>query len=79
MSIIEEYPTYYDDIRSYLISERLAKEENNKINWSKIEYPPTVYSANDSKKIRNKKTERFREKCKHYKLDEKNNVLYVIK
>ena len=45
------------------------------INWSKIEYPPTIYSGNDSKKIRNKKTERFREKCKHYKLDEKNNLL----
>ena len=51
MCIIEEYPTYYDDIKSYLISERSAKKENNKINWSKIEYPPTIYAGNDLKKL----------------------------
>ena len=47
--MIDENPTYYVDIKSYLISERKAKNDNNKINCSKIEYPTTIYSEKDSK------------------------------
>ena len=76
--ILKEQPTYYDDIQFYLKSVKEATDSNNKINWNKIAYPPNIYKNTDTKKARNKKTENFRLKCKKYKLDKNNNLLYHI-
>jgi hypothetical protein len=37
-----------------------------------------LFRKND-KKTRDKKTENFRNKCKHYKLDENENLIYIEK
>ena len=54
LCIIENNPTYYDDIKSYLKSVKIEKY-NNIIDWKKIEFPQSIYSEKDDKKTRNKK------------------------
>ena len=55
LSIFENNPTFYDDIKSFLKTVKAAKNNINKIDWKKIEYPPNLYNVYDNK--RNNKTE----------------------
>ena len=50
---------------------------NGKIDWKKVVYPQNLYTVNDDKRTRNKKTEKFRIKCLHYKLDDKENLVFL--
>ena len=77
--ILDKEPTYYDDIKIYLTSLKNATNKDNKIEWSKLIYPSNIYNINDAKKERNKKTENFLIKCKIYRLDNNDNLIFIEK
>lgn len=54
LCILDNNPTFYDDIKSYLKSVKAATDSNNKIDQNKIVYLPNVYNCYDNKKKKQK-------------------------